>query len=86
MVDDSITGNLRAYGSARMSAPPEANTEYSTGSGAFQPLLAPTSAAFGQRREGIAGAAAAENFLLIPVLAGDDGPLLREDDPAAQAR
>jgi hypothetical protein len=40
VVDDSITGNLRAYGSARMSAPPEANTEYSRGSEASQPVSA----------------------------------------------
>ena len=42
MVDDSITGNLRAYGSARMNAPPEANTEYSRGSEASQPVSAPS--------------------------------------------
>jgi hypothetical protein len=42
VVDDSITGNLRAYGSARMSAPPEANTEYSRGSEASQPVSAPS--------------------------------------------
>ena len=52
MVDDSITGNLRAYGSARMSAPPEANTEYSRGSGASKPLPARTSDPSAERREG----------------------------------
>lgn len=41
-MDDSITGNLRAYGSARMNAPPEANTEYSRGSEASQPVSAPS--------------------------------------------
>jgi hypothetical protein len=42
VVDDSITGNLRAYVSARMNAPPEANTEYSRGSEASQPVSAPS--------------------------------------------
>jgi hypothetical protein len=33
LVDDSITGNLRTSGRTQMSAPPEANSEYSRGSG-----------------------------------------------------
>ncbi len=39
MVDDSITGNLRAWGQAQVSVPPEANAEYSRGSEPFGPLL-----------------------------------------------
>jgi hypothetical protein len=42
-----------------MSAPPEANTEYSTGSRAFQPVPAPGPAARGERREGGSVAVAA---------------------------
>ena len=59
MVDDSIAGNLRAFGSARMSAPPEANTEYSRGPEASEGLLARISAFSSEPREshGIAVAA-----------------------------
>ncbi len=35
LADDSITGNQRASGWTQMSAPPEANSEYSRGSGPF---------------------------------------------------
>ena len=52
MVDDSITGNLRAYGDARMSALPEADTEYSRGSEASEGLLTRLSAPFLQALEG----------------------------------
>jgi hypothetical protein len=38
-VDDSITGNLRAWGQAQVSVPPEANAEYSRGSEPFGRLL-----------------------------------------------
>jgi hypothetical protein len=38
-VDDSITGNLRARERAQVSAPPEANSEYSRGSEPFGRLL-----------------------------------------------
>ena len=38
-MDDSITGNLRAWGRAQVSVPPEANAEYSRGSEPFGRLL-----------------------------------------------
>ena len=38
-MDDSITGNLRAWGQAQVSVPPEANAEYSRGSEPFGRLL-----------------------------------------------
>ena len=50
MVNDSITGNLCAYGSARTNAAPEANTEYSRGSEASQPVSAPSD---GRRAGGV---------------------------------
>ena len=59
MVDDSITGNLRACGSARMSAPPEANVEYSRGSEPSGGLLARVSARSSAPREGPGTALAA---------------------------
>ena len=38
-MDDSITGNLRAWGRAQVSVPPEANAEYSRGSEPFGRML-----------------------------------------------
>ncbi|HTT30267.1 MAG TPA: hypothetical protein VMG37_17755 [Solirubrobacteraceae bacterium] len=38
-MDDSITGNLRAWGQAQVSVPPEANAEYSRGSEPFERVL-----------------------------------------------
>jgi hypothetical protein len=68
-VDDSITGNLRAYGSARMSAPPEANTEYSRGSAASEPVSAHSEERGARGGNGILGVAlaAALGALLILV-------------------
>ena len=69
MVDDSITGNLRAYGSARMSAPPEANTEYSRGSEASQPVSTPSNERRSGGRNAVIGVAltAALGALLVLV-------------------
>ena len=69
MVDDSITGNLRAYGSARMNAPPEANTEYSRGSEASQPFQPPPTSTARGRGSAVLGVAltAALGALLILV-------------------
>jgi hypothetical protein len=55
-VDDSITGNLRAWGRAQVSVPPEANAEYSRGSEPFGRMLVrgerPRSAPVPEPREG----------------------------------
>jgi len=58
-VDDSITGNLRATERAQINAPPEANTEYSRGSGPSRrpnPGLHPTSEGASESVAGTPGA------------------------------
>jgi hypothetical protein len=62
-VDDSITGNLRAWGQAQVSVPPEANAEYSRGSEPFGRMLvrdeSARSAPHPEPHEGRSAAAAA---------------------------
>lgn len=68
-MDDSITGNLRAWGQAQVSVPPEANAEYSRGSEPLRRMLvrdeSARSAPHPEPREGRSAATAAVGLAAV---------------------
>src|SRR5262249_47473325 len=71
LVDDSITGRLRARERAQMNAPPEANTEYSRGSGPSRRLnldRRPTSGAISKSSADATGPGGSGDAAAAPVL------------------